>query len=177
VYASPSAAGVLAYGAVGGALGAVGSLVVLAGEAARTGLGALTAPNAVGAWFVRWLQAAAPDALAAFHADATVGGALVHVAVGTLVGAVFAVVLDRLPEDNPVAWGGMLGLGLWALARWVVPALDPVLGRVFSGAGLLTAHLVYGALLGAWVQAGRRLMAGPAAGARRTVTPGGSSTS
>jgi hypothetical protein len=175
VYPSPSAAGVLVYGAVGGGLGAAVSLAVLAADAARAGFGVLAAPNAVGAWLVRWLQTAAPGALAAFHVDATLGGALTHVAVGALVGAVFAVVLDRLPEDHPVAWGAMLGLGLWALARWTVPALDPVLSHVVTGIGLLVAHLAYGVLLGAWVDAGRGLGADPGAGAGagRTVTRGG----
>ncbi|RIL08914.1 hypothetical protein DCC79_12570, partial [bacterium] len=147
-------------GAAAGA-GFVGALAVVAvwrGHAPAAGA------NALGAAVVRWLQTAAPQALDNVYPDATPGGVAIAVALGAAIGAIFGGMLDRLPEDHPVAWGAVLALATWAVAAWgVVPALDPVAGRVFEPRHLLAAHLAYGMILGSWVHAGRLILDPPAA--------------
>ncbi len=170
----------LVYGAIGGAIGGAIMLACLALAAGPLGRQPVAAANALGAWSVRWLQTAAPQALDDPYADATLGGIGLALVVGALLGAVFAGWLDRLPDDHPLAWGLVWGLGLWAIARWLVlPALDPVLLQAFDSRPILTlpealaqalgpsiaswldihalwlAWLAYGLWLGLWVHAGR----------------------
>jgi hypothetical protein len=146
----------LVFGPIGGLVAAALALVPLVGLTVVRGGTPTTALNAVGAWLVRWLQSADASALDGVYPDATAAGVLVFLLVGALVGALFAALLDRLPEDQPVSWGGLLGLGLWALTRGVIaPALDPVLARAVPSSVLLATDLVFGVLLGAWVYAGR----------------------
>lgn len=137
-YAPPVATRALVYGAVGGALGGALVLLILAVLAGPSGHQPVAAPNAFGAWFVRWLQTAAPTALDSFYLDATLGGIALALAVGALLGAVFAGAIDRLPDDHPLAWGLVWGLVIWAAARWLVaPALDPVLLQAFDARSIL----------------------------------------
>jgi hypothetical protein len=102
-----------------------------------------------------------PSALEGFYWDATLGGGVAFVLVGVLVGALFAGVLDRLPEDHPLLWGALLGLGLWALTHWVIaPSLNPLITRALPDGVLLATDLVFGLALGAWIQAGREVRRG-----------------
>lgn len=188
VYAPPAATRAIVYGAVGGALGGALVLAILAVLAVPSGHRPVAAPNAFGAWFVRWLQTAAPSALDSVYLDATLGGGVLALVVGALLGAVFAGAIDRLPDDHPLAWGLVWGLAIWAAARWLVaPALDPVLlqafdtrplllerlpetltqamsPRVASWFGvpaLLPALVAFGLWLGLWVHIGRAALAEP----------------
>jgi hypothetical protein len=114
--------------------------------------------NAVGAWLVRWLQFAAPDAYEHFYLDATLGGLVIGLAVGAVVGALFAGVLERLPQDHPLAWGIVGGLGLWAVTWWrVLPALDPAAVTHLTGGAWLAMSLTYGLLIGLWVSGERHV--------------------
>jgi hypothetical protein len=189
-YGPPVATPALVYGAVGGALGGALVLVILAILAGPSGHRPVAAPNAFGAWFVRWLQTAAPSALDSFYADATLGGIALALAVGALLGAVFAGAIARLPDDHPLAWGLVWGLMIWAAARWLVlPALDPVLLQAFDARPILLERLPdavvqalnprvagwldipallpalagFGLWLGLWVHAGRTALAEPPA--------------
>jgi hypothetical protein len=159
-YPVPSSAGTAASGAVGGAVAGAVALGALAAGATWQGHHAVAGPNAIGAWLVRWLQIAAPDALEHFYWDASCGGAALVVLVGALGGALFALFVARLPEDHPIAWGVIAGAFGWAGVRWAVgPAIDPVLVRVFDWRVLLPAGLAYGIVLGAWVHLGRGVAA------------------
>lgn len=157
-----------ALGAVGGAIaGAVALLVLVAAHGLATQLGGLfgesvagahpwVVPNAVGAWFVRWLQVADPSALQGFYADATLGGIATAILGGALVGAAFAGFIERYPEDHPLAWGVVFGFVLFALLRWALaPALDPLLLRTVDGAALLAGCLGFGTAAGAWAVVAR----------------------
>ena len=150
-------ASTMAIGAFGGALAGVVALIVLVVGAMLNGLEPISAPNAIGAWLVRWLQTADSTALENIYADATIAGVLSAVVFGGAVGAPLASWIAKYPDDHPVAWGLMAGLGLWALTRWVVgPALDPILvgpGAVVSGWTLVAAHLAYGLFVGGWLHA------------------------
>jgi hypothetical protein len=142
--------------AVGGALAGLVYLGLLTVIAMRDGHGPATGANALGAWAVRWLQSAAPQALDNPYPDATLGGIFIVLIVGALFGALLAALLGRLPDDHPMAWGLLLGLVLWWLVlRSLAPALDPVLLTVVDARGLFVAHLVSGGVLGAWLHAAR----------------------
>jgi len=148
----------LLFGAAGGSLGGAIGLGVLAVAASLDGRQPWAAPNAVGAWFVRWLQSAAPPAMDSFYWDASLGGILLAAGVGALAGAVFAGVVEGLPDDHPVAWGLITGAAAWAATRWLVaPALDPALIEAFDSRALLAAHLAAGLFIGLWVLEGRTL--------------------
>jgi hypothetical protein len=141
-------------GAVGGTAAAAVSMIVLTALTSQHAPAA--AANAVGAVLVRWLQSAAPDALERVYADATAGGLLVTCLAGALTGAVFGALSERRGGLHPIALGLGVGVVCWAALKWAVaPALDPLMARTFDDRALLAACLVYGALIGFWVQAGR----------------------
>jgi hypothetical protein len=112
--------------------------------------------NAIGAWLVRWLQGAAPDAFTHFYSDATVGGVLIALAVGAVVGSLFASLLNRLPNDHPLGWGLVVGGVLWVSTWWrVLPALDPAFVTHVEREAWLVGCLVYAGFLGYWIQGDR----------------------
>lgn len=143
-------------GGVGGAVATIIAMSLLAALHGLRGGSPLVPLNAIGAWVVRWLQQAAGDAFTHFYVDATLGGIGIALAVGGALGALFASLLSRLPQDHPVGWGLMAGLVLWVLTWWrVLPALDPAfVGQVERDAWLV-ACLAYGGLIGAWVHGDR----------------------
>ncbi len=144
----------LLHGILGGMLAGLLYLAALAVGALLAGHRAVAGPNAVGAWLVRWLQESAPQALDNPYPDASLGGLAIALLVGASLGGVLAGLLARLPEDQPLAWGGLLGLVSWLVSRWMVlPALNPVLLRAVDGRALLAAHLLAGLMLGIWIQA------------------------
>jgi hypothetical protein len=151
----------LIVGAVAGLAGAAAGLAVLVALAATAG-SAVVPVNAIGAWLVRWLQTADPSALTRLYPDATAAGVITAGGVGVVVGAFFAAVMNRLPQDHPVAWGVMMGLVIW-VATWfkLLPALDPVMPRAVDRWYWLAALVVFGLITGAWIQSDR--------GVRRSV--------
>ena len=108
----------LTVAATGGALSGLVYLAILTGVALYQGRGFAAGANAVGAWAVRWLQSAAPQALDNVYPDATIAGIFIALLIGALTGAVLASLLARLPDDHPLAWGLLMGLVLW----WLVPS-------------------------------------------------------
>ena len=167
IYPAPSAAGAMLTGAVGGIMGAVAGLLVLVAVAiwgSETGWAALSPPvaeavaplNAIGAWLIRWLQTADTAALLVPQVDAVALGIALPLLLGSLIAAAFAGLMDRLPDDHPVAWGVMLSVVLFVLTWWfLIPVLDPVLARVVSAAQWFVAVLAYGLTVGLWTQADR----------------------
>ena len=150
-------AATMAIGAIGGALaGAVGLGVLVAGSMIA-GREPIVAANAIGAWLVRWLQTADPSALDNVYADASIAGIASAILFGAAIGAPLAAWIARYPDDHPIAWGAMAGIGLWALTRWILgPALDPILVRpdaAISGWTLAAGHVAYGLFIGVWLDA------------------------
>jgi hypothetical protein len=161
----PPAASVrpVASGAVGGVLAAGVALVVAAAMAGLRGHAPVAVANGVGAGLVRWLQLAAPQALDNFYPDATLGGLVLALVLGSLVGAVAGGVWARMGPGNAMVWGLGLGVGLWVLVRWgAVPALDPVLGVALDAVTVAGACLAFGFVLGWWLGAVRSLDAASA---------------
>lgn len=159
-YPVPSAGAAALGGAVGGAVAGAVAGVALSAGAVLAGHRAVAGVNAVGAWTVRWLQTADAEAIEHFYRDATLAGSAYILVAGAVIGVLFALCLARLPDDHPVAWGAILGVGAWVFVRaWLAPALDPALLRFFDWHVLLPTCLVYGVALGFWVQASRAVAA------------------
>lgn len=147
----------LIFGAMGGAIAAWLTLAACMVLGAAAGQAPLAPVNATGAWLVRWLQTAAPSALANFYPDATIGGLLIVGLFGALAGALLGALLARAPQAGPVLAGLSAGLGLWLLLRWVIlPGVNPVLGTFLGTVGLALACAAWGLLAGLWHRAGRR---------------------
>lgn len=152
-------------GAIGGAVAGVAALAVLVGGAAVAGrlLGAgARSPavplNAVGALVVRWLQIGQSPAFDGVYADATLLGAVIVVAGGALAGACLGALLGRAPAEPRLAWAMAAAVAGWAAVRWAIaPALDPVLLREVDGRVLAVSWLVWGALIGVWLESMQRL--------------------
>jgi hypothetical protein len=173
--APPAAALDLVHAAIGGGLAGLLFLILLLYGAHLAGHAALSGANALGAFFVRWLQDAAPQALNNFYPDATLSSLLIAPLVGAGVGAAFAAFLTHLPEDRPLAWGGVMGVLLWLAGRWsILPALDPVLIQQVDGRVLFAAFLLSGLALGAWIEArpGRWEAAASGGGTQEFHKPG-----
>lgn len=154
IVAPPTSTRTLLFGAMGGVMAALVALAALCGLAIVQGASVYRPLNAIGAWTVRWLQTADLAALDQFLSDATPAGIFFALVLGALVGAVFAALCRRV-SDAPVGLGLGAGLVMWAMCQWqLAPALDPVIQRAFKLEVLLGAFLVYGLVLGGWVQAG-----------------------
>ena len=146
------------FGAAGGVAAGCGSLLVACLLATTSGHAPVAVVNGLGAWAVRWLQAAAPQALDNLYPDATPGGLALALALSALGGAVFGGLVERSAEDNPMAWGLVAGAVLWAAGRWVLlPAFSPVLALLLGPLPLALVCLTYGLGLGLWQAAGRRV--------------------
>jgi len=152
-----------ALGLVGGGLAGAAALVVLVAIGLAQGQAWTRPVNTLGALWVRWLQSAAPQALDNAYLDALLAGIGTAIVAGALLGGLLALGLERLPEDQPISWGLLLGLVLALLlhgsprAGWGLgPALHPLLAAELGWRGLLAAGLVYGGGLGAWLQVARR---------------------
>jgi hypothetical protein len=147
-----------AFGALGGALAGLAWLAVATLLAvAVAGQAPLAVANAVGAWLVRWLQTAAPPALAGFYPDATLGGLALVLAVGALGGALLAGLVLRLDHEGPLAWALVGAVAAWLLLRWALGAVDPLLLRVLGSAGLAAGCAAWALVSAAWLAAGRRV--------------------
>lgn len=92
--------------------------------------------------------------------NAAATGALLHLAVSGIYGAVFALiyygVVGLRPRSQPFGWlmGLLYGLLLWALARGVfLPAAASPLLEIPTF-GFILAHVIYGLVLGYRVQKG-----------------------
>jgi hypothetical protein len=110
----------------------------------------------------RWLQLKVNASLvlgpavatqSGFAATPILLGALIHMAVATLLGALFEVLLrrfaSRTPADgSPELAGLAYGLLIWLVAFFVViPVASPLLLQIYAPA-LIIQHLVYGAVTG-----------------------------
>ena len=157
-------------GVAGGLLASTAALLALVALSMASGRSPVRPLNVVGAGLVRWLQAAAPQALDSFYLDATLGGLTLVLITGALLGGLLSLALDRLPEDQPLSWGLLTGLATAALLNgsprsgWGLgPTLNPLLVSEWGWRGLLVAGGVFGLLLGAWLHFDRqasRAMAG-----------------
>jgi hypothetical protein len=80
-------------------------------------------------------------------------GALIHLGLATLLGALFEILMRQIARRQPIYGlpeiaGLMYGLLIWLVAFFaVIPELVPLLFQIYEPA-LLIQHLVYGAVTG-----------------------------
>jgi hypothetical protein len=155
IYSAPASYGPLVVGGLAGGTAAALATAVLVALHAVSGT-ALAPLNAIGGLAVRWLQTADRSALELFYVDATLIGVATCLAAGAALGAAFGAALDRLPKDQPIAWGVVAALAIFAATWWrILPTLDPLVPRVIRAEHWLVSLLVYGLCLGWWVHVDR----------------------
>jgi len=104
--------------------------------------------NVVAATFLRDLQAAGPDQLAAFHANALFLGGIMHLLLSLSLGVLFVLLLPTLP-GTPVFWAITVGPLLWVVATVItLPLINPLGARIIDWPSFIVAHLAYGLVLG-----------------------------
>ena len=139
-------------------IGLAGAIAGLGGGLAMTLIGALLT-HALDQ--DRWLQLRAIAGIvlepavaeqAGFAAEPILVGALIHLAIAALLGALFEGAMRQitwLPNDATAELAGpVYGLLIWLLAFFVViPGICPLLLQIYEPA-LIIQHLVYGAVTG-----------------------------
>ncbi len=140
-------------------IGPAGALAGLGGGLAMALIGALLT-HALDQ--DRWLQlkviasmvlGSAATAQSGFVAGPVLLGALIHLAVAALLGALFEIGMRRiarLPSDYgiPEVAGLAYGVLIWMMAFFIViPVVSPLLLQIYAPA-LIIQHLVYGAITG-----------------------------
>lgn len=89
--------------------------------------------------------------IAAFEALPTLLGIAIHLVTSAIIGLVFAWMVGGI-RDQVVLKAIFAGLVVWVVAEFVVlPAVDPVMARVFPEWLFAAAHVVFGLGLGAYV--------------------------
>ncbi len=138
-------------GVIGGILGgvAMGAAAMIYGGVWR---GSPWLPiNVVAATFMRDLQSASPEQLAAFNATALILGGLMHLVLSLGLGVLFVLLLPTLP-GTPVFWAITIGPLLWVVATVItLPLINPLGQRTIDWPSFIVAHLAYGLVLGFYV--------------------------
>lgn len=139
-------------GVVGGVLGGAAMAVVAVATGLLIGRGPWYPLNLVAATVLRSLQTAPPEVLAQFSLTALVVGFILHMVLSTSIGFLFALLLPTLPGP-PWIWSLTIGPALWFAAQFVVvPAVNPVMSTSVWLPSFFVAHLIYGLVLGTWIQ-------------------------
>jgi hypothetical protein len=135
-------------GVTGGLLGGA-AMAVAAMIYGAVWLGSPWLPiNVVAATFLRDLQSAGPQQLAAFNAGALILGGIVHVLLSLGLGVLFVLLLPTLP-GTPVFWAITIGPLLWVVATVItLPLINPLGERTIDWPSFVVAHLTYGLILG-----------------------------
>ncbi|HBY92780.1 MAG: hypothetical protein M5U01_33885 [Ardenticatenaceae bacterium] len=144
-------------GLVGGLLGGLAMAAVAIATGLLIGRGPWYPLNLVAATIVRSLQATPPEMLSQFYLPALIVGFILHMLLSISIGFLFALLLPTLPGP-PWIWSLLIGPALWFGAQFVVlPAVNPVMSTSVWLPSFFVAHLVYGLVLGAWVQRGGKV--------------------
>ncbi len=147
-------------GIVGGALGGAAMAVVAMLTGLLIGVGPWYPVNLVGATVLRGLQQAPTAELMQFNLPALLIGLVLHLALSTGLGFIFALLLPTCPGPALV-WGLLLGPALWAITQYIVlptinplmlPSHNPVMSQPLVPASFLIGNLAYSLVLGLWVQ-------------------------
>lgn len=129
----------------------------IAGLAQAVTLSVLTALQGKGlSWFFILIgyifrpYAATPDT----HAGAVIRGFVTHMIITTVLGGLFGLLAGWLPGGLSVWLAGVVyGVIVWAVGRFLLLAvIDPTLHDKMNTGLFLLAHLVYGGMLGLWLQ-------------------------
>lgn len=138
-------------GVIGGVLGGLAMAVVALLTGLLIGQGPWYPLNLVAATVIRSLQVAPPETLAQFSPGAFAVGFVLHMILSTSIGLLFALVLPTLP-GRPWIWSLVIGPALWFSAQFIVlPVANPMMSASVWLPSFFVAHLVYGLVLGGWI--------------------------
>lgn len=100
--------------------------------------------------FPAW-QNASPAQMAQFHPEGLLVGLLIHLAMASLLGVLFAIMLPALPW-TPVFWAFAIGPILWAGAVYAgLPLINPLMARYIDLPSFAIANILYSLVLGLYV--------------------------
>jgi hypothetical protein len=133
-------------GLLGGAISSVVLALIMAIVSVSTGRGAMHPFGFIGSAIVNVASGGSSDIAAPV-------GALLVIAVGTLLGGVFTSVMCGMVATGPgIGIGLVYGFGIWVLLQYfLLPVLDPALVTQINRTAFASASLFFGALLGVWV--------------------------
>ncbi len=107
--------------------------------------------NLVAATVMPRLQSEAPAAFERFDPTSLAVGLVLHLAVATGVGLLFAILLPTLPGP-PQLWALLVGPLLWLGATSIIlPTINPVMSNLLDWPSFALANIVYGLVMGLWV--------------------------
>lgn len=137
-------------GILGGLIGGLGVAVIGLGYGVYSGNVWLPV-NVVAAVALRNLQSRSVTALGDFDPSALIVGLLIHAAMSVALGLMFAFILPALP-GRPLYWGPVIGPLLWVGAYVAaLPLLNPVMVRNLEITSFTIAMIMFGILLGWWI--------------------------
>jgi len=137
-------------GILGGLIGGLGVAVIGLGYGVFSGNVWLPV-NVVAAAILRNLQTQSPVDLGRFDPAAIMVGLLVHALMSITLGLMFAFILPALP-GRPLYWGPVIGPLLWVGAYVAaLPLLNPVMVRNLEIISFTLANIMFGILLGWWI--------------------------
>ncbi len=95
--------------------------------------------------------------IAAFHWDALIIGAIIHVVCSVLVGLLYGVALPMFPR-RPILLGGVIAPILWTgLIHSTLEALDPVLNQRIDWLWFVVSQIGFGIVAGIVVSRQERI--------------------
>jgi hypothetical protein len=97
------------------------------------------------------------EQIAAFHWDAFIIAAILHLIVSSLVGLLYGVTLPMFPR-RPILFGGLIAPILWsALIHSMLEALDPVLKQRIDWVWFIVSQIGFGIVAGIVVSRQERI--------------------
>lgn len=136
----------LSTGIIAGIVGALGIIVVIGILALATGRDPFLSARFI-ASIILGESAWATDGGASL---AIIVGTTLHIIVGAIYGAVFAIVMPKMPRGFWFVAGILYAVLLWGISAVVLPLITPenqIDALAYTNAAI-TSHLVYGIILG-----------------------------
>jgi len=138
-------------GVMGGLIGGMGVALVGAGYGLISGVGIWLPVNLVAAAILRQLQLQPLGEIARFNPLALGTGLILHAGISIALGAMFSFLLPALP-GRPLFWGPVIGPLLWVGASVAaLPVINPVMSANLEIVSFAIANVLYGLLLGWWI--------------------------
>jgi hypothetical protein len=138
--------GRFASGVLGGLLGGSFMAVPAIAWSLLAGHGLWYPVNLLAGMVVRGVDAATPEELAQFHSQWFAFALITHVAMCTVFGVIYALILPRArPIPAPLAWGGLVLPLLWTAASFgLMGVVNPVLQERVDWPWFIVSQFVFG---------------------------------
>ncbi len=138
-------------GIVGGFIGGAAMIIPALVYGLISGYGPWYPINLVTASVLPHMQSLPPQEFTVFSPSYFAIGLLVHIAVASGLGLLFAMLLPILP-GRPEFWALIVGPLLWLGAAYIaLPAVNPVMSQFLDWPSFAAANIIYGVIMGFWV--------------------------